>query len=465
MNYQVTASTLNGAIIIPPSKSHTLRAILFASLADGESIICDPLSSPDAEAMIRACELLGAKIKRKKNQLLISGVAGKPHSPEKMIDAGNSGIVLRFIAAVAALTSGETVITGDHSICTNRPIKPLLEGLKQLGVSAVSIKENDYAPIAIKGPLQAGVARLNGEDSQPVSALLIAAAFVAGRTTIQVSHPGEKPWIDLTLDWLDRLGIKYQRSGYDEYQIFGPNCYGGFEYHVPGDFSSASFSLAAAIITHSELTLHHLDISDCQGDKVVLSILEKMGASLSIDAEQNLVHVKKSGIAHLPPERDNGKIRPASEPLGEEAGQCSTRVEQLQKSKCLKGMTIDINDCIDALPILAVLGCFAQGETRLTGAAIARAKECDRLSVITQELRKMGARIVEKQDELLIQGVPLQAATVDSHHDHRIAMSLAVAAMGLSGETIIRNVDCIDKSYPNFANDFKKIGAKMEVCS
>ena len=404
MNYQVKASTLRGDIVIPPSKSHTLRAILFASLAGGESIIHHPLDSPDATAMMRACELLGAKIQLQKNQIIISGVAGKPRSPADVIDAGNSGIVLRFIAAVAALTSGDAVITGDDSIRTNRPIKPLLEG-----------------------PLQAGEAHLNGEDSQPVSALLIAAAFVSGATTIHVSNPGEKPWIDLTLDWFDRLGIKYERKGYAKYQIFGGSRYAGFEYDIPGDFSSAAFSLVAALITRSELTLHHLDWNDSQGDKAIFSILEKMGAQFVIYPEKKCICVKKS-------ER-------------------------------LKGITIDINDCIDALPILSVLACFAEGETRLTGAAIARAKECDRLSAMTQELQKMGAIISEMHDGLIIQGAPLHASTVESHNDHRVALSLAVAALATPGEITILNTNCITKSYPNFANNFQKIGANIEVLS
>jgi 3-phosphoshikimate 1-carboxyvinyltransferase len=423
MQLRIKTSTLSGETIVPPSKSHTLRAILLASLANGESIIRHPLHSPDADAMIRACEFLGAKMKFQKNQWIIAGVAGKPHSPPDIIDAGNSGIVLRFIAAVAALTSGDVVITGDHSIRTNRPIKPLLEGLTQLHVSAISIKGNDHAPIMIKGPLQAGEAHLNGEDSQPVSALLIAAAFVSGITTLHVSNPGEKPWIDLTLDWFDRLGIKYQRNGYTEYRIAGSSCYGGFEYEVPGDFSSAAFLLVAALITHSELTLHHLDLKDSQGDKAILSILEKMGARLVIHPEKKMICVKKSGP--------------------------------------LKGITIDINHCIDALPILSVLACFAQGETRLMGAAIARAKESDRLSAMRQELQKMGACISETNDGLIIQGSPLHQATVESHHDHRVALSLAVAALATPGETIIRNTNCISKSYPDFASNFQKLGASI----
>ena len=423
MDYRIKSSTLSGELLIPPSKSQTLRAILFASLAEGESIIHHPLRSPDTDAMINACELLGASITAYHDKLLITGVAGEPRSPEEIIDAGNSGITLRFIAAVGALTARYVVLTGDLSIRTHRPMKSLLEGLSQLQVSALSMKEDGYAPVIIRGPLQPGRVDINGEDSQPVSALLIAAAFASGVTTIHVAHPGEKPWIDLTLGWFDRLGIEYQRNGYETYHIAGFSHYRGFEYEVPGDFSSAAFPLVAALLTHSEVTLHHLDYNDTQGDKALLPMLEKMGACLVIDAEKKTVCVKKS------------------------AG--------------LQGVTVDINDCIDALPILAVLACFAQGETRLTGAAIARTKECNRLSVVTQELQKMGAHISEIEDGLIIQGGPLHPAIVESHHDHRIALSLAVAAMATPGETIIRNIDCIAKSYPDFAKNFRTIGADI----
>ncbi len=425
MNYRIKPSTLSGEITIPPSKSHTLRAIFFASLAQGESHVHHPLDSPDTKAMVEACRHLGARIKRNNGKMFIAGVAGKPHVPSITIDAGNSGIVLRFITAIAALSTEKIIITGDHSICSNRPILPLLQALDQLQVTTTSLRGNGYAPVMIKGPLEPGVVHIDGEDSQPVSALLIATAFASGKTTIHVTHPGERPWIDLTLSWFDRLGIQYCRSGYDQYEILGPNLYKNFEYYVPGDFSSAAFALAAALITRAELTLKNLDLNDPQGDKVILSMLEKMGASFLFDSEEKSVHVKK--------------------------------IDRLQ------GMDLNLNDCIDALPILAVLGCYAQGETCLRGVAIARKKESDRLSAITQELRTMGASIIEKNDELLIQGAPLHPAMVDSHHDHRIAMSLAVAAMGIPGESMIRNVDCVSKSYPHFSEDFEKIGAAITV--
>jgi 3-phosphoshikimate 1-carboxyvinyltransferase len=202
MDYLIKTSSLHGHISVPPSKSHTLRAILFAALADGVSHIHNYLPSPDTNAMIHACRLLGASIDIHDSSLQIAGVAGKPQAPKDIIDAGNSGQVLRFIGAIAGLIPAYTVITGDHSIRTSRPVQPLLDGLNGLNVFAVSTKGDQHAPIIIKGPIQPGSTTLNGEDSQPVSGLLIAAAFAPGITEIHVNNPGETPWIELTLDWL-----------------------------------------------------------------------------------------------------------------------------------------------------------------------------------------------------------------------------------------------------------------------
>jgi 3-phosphoshikimate 1-carboxyvinyltransferase len=425
MNYKIKPSALHGNITIPPSKSHTLRAILFASLASGKSIIRNYLHSPDTYAMIQACQLLGAQITVDAQQLIIIGTGGKPHTPNNVIDAGNSGQVLRFIAAVAALTSGYTILTGDHSIRTNRPIQPLLDGLKQLNVFAVSTQNNGYAPIIVKGPLQGGITTLNGEDSQPVSGLLIACAFAGNKTIINVKNPGEKPWIDLTLDWFKRLGIHYQRHDYTQYELSGNANYAGFEYTVPGDFSSCAFPLVAALLTHSEITLNNLDMNDVQGDKALIFALQEMGATIAIDDNQKSVHVKKTNR--------------------------------------LVGKIIDCNHFIDAVPILAVVGCFAENETVIQGAAIARKKESDRLSAITQELNKMGAHIIERDDALIIKPAPLVGAKLYSHQDHRIAMALTIAGLSAKGETTIENTACVDKSYPNFVESLQHLGALVEV--
>lgn len=428
MNYLIQPSVLQGCITIPPSKSHTLRAILFASLAKGKSIIHNPLSSPDTHAMINACQLLGAHIIAENNRLTIFGTNGKPSvAVNTIIDAGNSGQVLRFITAVAALSSETTVITGDHSISTNRPIAPLINALSKLNVSTIFINNNDYAPVRIKGPLQGGITYLDGEDSQPVSGLLIACAFANKSTTIHVKNPGELPWIDLTLDWFKRLGIAYQQQGYTNYLIQGNAAYDGFEYTVPGDFSSCAFPLVAALITQSEITLDNLNMHDSQGDKEFISILQEMGAIINIDHSKLQIHIKKA-------------------------------------SKFF-GKKINLNNCIDAVPIFAVMSCFAETETIIHGAAIARKKESNRLFAITQELTKLGADIAEHTDGLIIKPSQLTGANTNSHNDHRIAMALTVAGLSAKGKTRINDIECIQKSYPNFLHSLKLLGAKIEVCS
>lgn len=424
MHLQVKPSRLSGSITIPPSKSHTLRAILFASLAKGKSTIHHYLISPDTLSMVNACRAFGAEIEMDSQKIIISGVNGKLQPNQHIIDAGNSGQVLRFIAALFALTDHEIILTGDHSIQTNRPIQPLLSALSQLNVATSS--KNGFAPIKIKGPFLGGKAFLNGEDSQPVSGLLIASAFAPNETIIHVENPGEKPWVDLTLHWFDRLGIRYQREGHERYVLFGNSGYEGFDYTVPGDLSSAAFPVVAALITQSEITLENIDLNDIQGDKALFFTLQKMGAVLDWCSDKKLLHVKKSSLV---------------------------------------GGEINVNCFIDAVTILAVVASYAKSETKITGAAIARKKESDRLLAITQELSKMGASIRDFDDGLIIQPANLKGARVLSYNDHRVAMSLAVAGLGASSrETIIEDAHCIAKSYPDFCREMQLIHASIGEC-
>ncbi|MCB1072659.1 MAG: 3-phosphoshikimate 1-carboxyvinyltransferase [Chlamydiia bacterium] len=422
MNYNVRASTLSGTIEIPPSKSHTHRALIFALLAKGKSTIDKYLDSPDSAAMLKTIQQFGAKIQKDNDQLIIEGIGPKLQPSDDVINAGNSGIVLRFIGALAALIPAYTVITGDHSIRTRRPIKPLLDALKQLGVLAESMVGDGYAPIIIKGPLSSGTCTLDGQDSQPVSALLIATSFANGSSEIHVTNPGEKPWIDLTLSWFDFLKLPYENHDYTHYKIPGGASYSGFQYTVPGDFSSLAFPVAAALITQSEISIENVDRNDIQGDKKLLDLLKQMGAKF--ETEGRTLHVKKSGP--------------------------------------LQGKTFDINDTIDAITILAVIGCFAEGETVLTNAAIARKKECDRIHCIATELKKMGADIEEKEEGLIIRTSKLKGTTLETYHDHRMVMSLTVAALGAEGESVIQGTACVHKTYPNFKEHLIKLGARVK---
>lgn len=425
--FSVKKSCLQGQITIPSSKSHTLRAILFGSLGKGQSAISRYLLSSDTHAMIEACRLLGAKIEIENDCLHINGIDGEITHAEDVIQAGNSGIVLRFISAVSALASKPIVITGDHSIRHQRPMKTLSDGLRQLGASVESTRGDGFAPLIIRGPIKGGRTAINGEDSQPVSALLIASIFAQNPVTIEVKNAGEKPWVDLTLDWLKRLEISCQHQDYSFYHLPGKKRYSGFSYHVPGDWSSAAFPMVAALVTRSEVILNNLDMHDSQGDKAIVDLLIQMGARIERNDLKRQVHVK------------NGSS--------------------------LKGADIDVNNLIDAVPILAVLGCYAEGKTRLYNAAIARHKECDRLHCIAQELTKMGANIKEHEDGLTIKHSKLKGATLHSCHDHRIAMSLAVAAMGAEDDTFIHNSECVYKTFPSFSEDFIKLGAQIQEMS
>lgn len=419
----VETSLLSGHITIPSSKSQTLRAILFGALAEGTSTIEDPLQSPDTSAMIEALRSMGAHVSANENRLVVKGFGGKPKPTEDVIQCGNSGLVLRLIGGVSALSPHYTILTGDESIRHRRCAFPLLSGLRQLGALALSSRGDEFAPLIIKGPMTEKRAYVNGEDSQPISALLIASAFANHPIELTVENPKETPWIDMTLDWFQRLGLQIERRGYSYYRIEGSSHVNSFSTRIAGDFSSAAFPIAAALATDSDLMVHNLTFDDPQGDRAVISLLEKMGAQFEINHEKRTLRVKKGSQ--------------------------------------LRGMEIDVDPFIDALPILAVIGTFASGKTTLFNGRIARHKESDRIASIVLELKKMGANIEEHEDGLTIYTSDLRGARVDSHLDHRIAMSLAVGAMRASGKSTIQRSSCIEKTYPNFASDLKGLGAKL----
>lgn len=412
-------SKLTGEISVPPSKSHTMRAILFACFCRGTSKIFNPLISPDVDALLKACALAGINIIKHSDHLEIEG--GDFSSLSGIVDCGNSGQVLRFFGAFAALSNSEVGFTGDHSILERRPIVPLLEGLAALGAKISSKKEG--LAFSVRGPVKNGSLTIDGSDSQPVSAFLMLASQLDGITDIYVNNPGEKPWIELTLFWLEKMGVKYENNHFEHYKVFGEKQpFKSFSYIVPGDFSSAAYPIAAALVTRSRLVVKGLDFNDVQGDKKILPLLRAMGADLTEEGDRLLVEP-----SHL------------------------------------RGIKIDINETIDAINILSVLGCYAEGETELYNGTIARFKECDRIACCAKELRKMGASIEEREDGLLIRYSSLRGASVESHKDHRMALSLAVAALGVKEKVTIEDFDCIKKSYSNFVKEMQSVGAKIDV--
>lgn len=425
MKYKVNLSVLQGNIAIPPSKSQTLRAILFGSLAKGSTVIRNYLPSPDIKRILTVCQSWGIPVEITKDTLTLTGKKINELNPITKIDAGNSGLILRLCSTIAALSPSRTMITGDRSIKTNRPMSPVIDGLSQLGVKVKCLKQNGYAPLSIQGPLQPGSLTINGTDSQPVSSFIIAGCFASGPVQIKVITPGEKPWVNLTLSWLNFLQLSYSKKpDFTEFTIPGNQEYAGFNYHVPGDLSSLAFPIAAALITKSHLTISNVDLQDPQGDKQIIDVFKKMGAEIKYDPYLHVISVSPS--------------------------------------HSLKGLSIDINDFIDSIAAISVVACFADTPTHIKNAAVARTKECDRIACLTQELKKMNADITELPDGLIIRPSKLQGTRVSSYNDHRLAMALTVAGMGATHTTEINGTACIRKTFPKFFESFVNLGAKIE---
>lgn len=395
---------LHGKANVPPSKSHTHRAIILASLASGISIIRNPLKSADCLSTMKACQAIGAQIKTEKTSLLITGVKGKPKTPDEVIDVGNSGTTLRFMSAIVAHCNGKVILTGDESI-QQRPIEPLLRSLNDLGAKAIAIRENGRPPIAIQGILKGGKTTMNGISSQFLSGILISCPIAASDSEIHVVKLKSKPYIDMTLQHLKDSGVTIYHDKYSLYHIPKRQIIRPRQYIVPADYSSAAFLLAAANITKSNIDVVGLDKHDVQGDKIIRHVVKEMEA---------------------------GEHR-----------------------------EIDLGNAPDLLPITAVLGCYAKGTTIIKNVEHARFKESDRIKAMATELQKMGANIQEKPDGLIIQHSSLKGTMVDGYKDHRIVMSLAIAGLRANGTTEINNAEVTAVSYPGFVETMQNLKANM----
>jgi len=425
MKVSVGVSVIHGEVQAPPSKSYTHRAITMAALSR-ESIIQRPLISDDTLATLKACEMFGANIQKKNGDLIINGVDGVPHVPEDVIDVANSGTTLRFMTAVAALTDGVTVLTGDSSI-RSRPNGPLLNVLNCLGVEAYSTRNNDCAPLVIRGGFKGAITQIDGSiSSQFISALLIACPLTKNSTTLSIK--GElksKPYVDVTLEIIEKAGgeILVEDANTIKFIIPANQKYDLREYIVPGDFSSASYFLAAGAVNDSEVTVRNLFPSK-QGDIAIVNILERMGASIKWDKEKGDITVKGGAELH--------------------------------------GITIDSGATPDLVPTIAVLAAVADGVTVITNAEHVRYKETDRLRAMAVELKKMGIRVKEETDQLTITGGKLMGADLHGWHDHRIVMALTIAGM-VAGNTTIDTAESIAISYPDFFEDLHALGSDVVV--
>ncbi|HOI70056.1 MAG TPA: 3-phosphoshikimate 1-carboxyvinyltransferase [Methanothrix sp.] len=416
----VERSQVSGDVEVPPSKSYTHRAITISALGPGGSVK-RPLLSADTRATIRAAEAFGAEIAIEGETLAVAGAGGGPKTPENVIDVENSGTTLRIMAAVAALTDG-AVLTGDASI-RRRPNGPLLKSLCDLGGEAFSIKKDDCAPLVVRGRIRGGRTVLDGSvSSQFLSALLISCPLAEGGSEIEIK--GElksRPYAEITLEMLRAAGAKIE-TDFERFAVQGGQSYDLGGYTVPGDFSSASYLLAAAAVTGSSLSVRGLRPSK-QGDSAIVSILQEMGAKISWDRSEGVLEIE-----------------------GRE----------------LSGVEVDASLTPDLVPTIAVLGSVAEGQTVVKNAEHVRHKETDRLRAMATELSRMGAKIAERPDGLVIEGGRLRGARVSGHHDHRIVMALTVAGL-VAGDTTVDTAEAVSVSYPGFFEEMARIGASVQV--
>ncbi len=413
------ASRLQGEIVVPASKSHTIRAVAMAAMAHGTSILSNPLISDDARSALAAAREMGASVETG-NEWVIRGVGGKPGESCLHIDTGNSGTSLRIFTALCALGNHPISFDGDNSI-RQRPMMPLLAALENLGLQVIA-STGGKCPFTISGPLTGGKTRVNGISSQFLTALLIACPLAPGDTEITVDNLNERPYVEITLDWLRKMGIRFEQRGLDWFRIYGGQKYNAFERSIPADFSSATFPLCAAAITGSEVLIRGLDFNDHQGDKDVFTYFENMGIRVKHTPEGVWV---SGGPMH--------------------------------------GIDIDMNATPDALPAMAVAACFASGTTRLLNVPQARLKECDRIAASVKELRKMGANLEELDDGIVIHQSQLTGCDVHGYEDHRMVMAMAIAGLAARGVTTVDTAESASVTYPSFLADMKILGGNLEL--
>ncbi len=451
----VNPGVFNGTFRIPSSKSHTIRRVIIASLAKGESVIDHPLDSLDTQSCVAVCRALGAEIdlqytddahspnppvpgRGKLIRIVVNGLGigagGSFKSPKKVLDVGNSGTTLFLIMAVAALGTGCLDFTGDSQM-KKRSAKDLLDALEGLGVTALSQKGNGCVPVSIQGPMKGGRISLSCPTSQYLSALLLAAPLAPSGTITEIDVPllNEKPYITMTLSYLDEQGVTYTcADDYSYFKIEGGAVYKPVHGPVPGDFSSAAFPACAAAISGGKVTLLGLNPHDTQGDKKIFPFLKQLGCNVTWNKLNDFY--------------DEWELK-------------------VSRIGVMKGMEFDLNDTPDMLPALAAAAVYASGETGLVNVGHARIKETDRVKVMAEELNKLGAVVEEMSDGLIIHGkggqsgAVLQGAKVKGHGDHRVVMALAAAALGADRPVEIDSAECVDVTYPGFLS---LLGAELK---
>ncbi len=391
---------LDGKIRAPPSKSYTHRALFLGLLSEGKTKIENPLICADTLATLNAVGAFGARADW--NFVESSGEV----KPAK-INAFESGTTARLAIGIGALADGESVIDGREPL-RKRPMEPLLKALSDLGVK---IKSNGFLPVRVfGGKIKGNYVKIDGSiSSQFITALLLLGAKVG--LSIEVLNPVSKPYLEITLRTLRWANVKIERDNSIFHIHQGINA-GHFS--IPGDYSSASFFLAAGAI-FGKVRVEGLDKDDVQADRAIIDLLKEFGAKV------------KTGKDYVEVEKDE-----------------------------LVGQEVDCRDFPDLFPILAVLGAYSEGKTVLRAKHL-RYKESDRIRAMALNLAKMGAKVKELDDGLTISKSELRGTVLNPQNDHRIAMALTIAALGARRKSLILNERCVEKSYPDFFEDLRRL--------
>lgn len=453
MKVKVQKSALSGTIQVPGSKSHTIRALLLASLAEGTSYIRNPLPSADCISTCHAIPLIGAEVDMEGGGdnvgglWIVKGAGDGIHLPDDVINVGDSGSLLYFLSAIAATFEGCSVFTGDESI-RRRPVNHVVESLNQLGADCFTSRPGARTcPLIIKGPVSSGKVVTSGEiSSQYISGMMMAALRIPGGIEIELTNPKETPYLTMTRKWLESVGAKVSVSDdFRHIKVDGPCRIKAFDTIVPSDWEGVAFPLVAGLITDSQVTIIDVDGSGTQGDDRIVEILSSIGGDIEWNKEARTLTV-----------RGGKRLSTENLPDGD--------------------LHVNISGFPDAICAIAVAACFTEGRVIIEDAAVCRRKETDRIAIMAQNLRSLGAEVQEGDDYMIICGhspynkdgsrnpdFKIHGGVVKSFDDHRVAMSLACLGMGLpeSEELVITNAECCSVSFPNFYEAMEHLGARF----
>ena len=421
MNCRVEKSEISGKIICPPNKSYTHRAIFLASLAIDKSIIKNILRSGDTNATINACKNFGVEIKDVGDDITVTSASVlKLHS--NTIDAANSGTTIRIAAAISALANDKIVLTGDSSL-KKRPMQPLLDALESLGAKCGS--DNGNPPISITGIIKGGEVEIPGNvSSQFISALMITGPKLENGLILNIQGKLiSKPYVDATIAMMKKFGVDVEtKTPYKKYIIPEQN-YKATTLTIPSDFSSLALLLSASVLLGEDITIQISAGTMPQADEAIIDILEIMGVVITLD--KNTIKIKS-------PEK-------------------------------LGGGKFDLSNSPDLIPAIAILALKTSKPIEIFNVEHARYKETDRIAILARELTKLGIKVKEKKDGLILNNSKsLTSADLNSENDHRLFMAFCIAGMYV-GNCTISDPESVEISYPNFISEMKRIGCKIFV--